>query len=839
MDPSPSPGWSWRLYLVLALFFFILHALLLLAALQTHAARLGSDLIQAALALLAAAAALYTSQRSGAFARIFWKFQAAGLLIWSIGQFLFTVYDAIRPHSINEPWPSDVFFFLWMTPALLSLFLDPAAESQWRDHQKWLDFAQVGILVAATHVFAFEVPAHWQQRGVSLLTLELIVSFSRNLLIITAFVLRSVSTRSKEARQLYGRMAVFLAFFATAECTYVYLQDFRQLRPGTPWDLLWSLAFAVGVFLMIRSPIVVPDSETDTQKQREFAHLRMRILPRIISLLFPLAILLMAAHIAEQQFAIAVAAVLASFSCSSASIILGERQQRQFARALEERSALLRSVFESTGEALFLKDLEGRYVITNRRAAQLLGTTQEQIVGRSASQIVDSADAQRISEQDRAVVESGASMTFEYQFTIKDELRTYLTTKTPHQNADGKIIGIVGTVRDVTEYREMENRLRQSQKMEAIGTLAGGVAHDFNNILMVISGYSSVLADALAADPKLRGHVEQIQKAGERAASLTRQLLAFSRKQTIQPTPLNLNNIVSGIEKLLHRLIGENITISTRLASNLGTVLADAGQIEQVILNLAINARDAMPEGGRLTLETGNAEFRDTVKTPPDLKPGSYVELVVTDTGIGMEMNVQARAFEPFFTTKAAGKGTGLGLSTVYGIVQQSNGHITFTSQPGHGTMFRVYLPRTDSAQSAELVPIAAVGSLDGNETVLLVEDDASVCELVRAVLNSHGYTVLSARDPQEAEALGEQHASRIGLLVSDVILPKMSGAELSTRLAMRNPNMKILFMSGYIDDSVVRQGIREKEVAFLQKPFSPLSLAKKVREVLDGQRVR
>ena len=204
-----------------------------------------------------------------------------------------------------------------------------------------------------------------------------------------------------------------------------------------------------------------------------------------------------------------------------------------------------------------------------------------------------------------------------------------------------------------------------------------------------------------------------------------------------------------------------------------------------------------------------------------------------------MEMNVQARAFEPFFTTKAAGKGTGLGLSTVYGIVQQSNGHITFTSQPGHGTMFRVYLPRTDSAQSAELVPIAAVGSLDGNETVLLVEDDASVCELVRAVLNSHGYTVLSARDPQEAEALGEQHASRIGLLVSDVILPKMSGAELSTRLAMRNPNMKILFMSGYIDDSVVRQGIREKEVAFLQKPFSPLSLAKKVREVLDGQRVR
>jgi two-component system cell cycle sensor histidine kinase/response regulator CckA len=221
------------------------------------------------------------------------------------------------------------------------------------------------------------------------------------------------------------------------------------------------------------------------------------------------------------------------------------------------------------------------------------------------------------------------------------------------------------------------------------------------------------------------------------------------------------------------------------------------------------------------------------------LKPGRYIALVVADTGVGMEMGIQARAFEPFFTTKAAGKGTGLGLSTVYGIVQQSNGQVSFTSQPGHGTAFRVYLPRTDSAQTAEAVPDAADRALDGSETVLLVEDDASVCELVRAVLSSHGYTVLSARDPQEAESLCEQNRSRIGLLLSDVILPKMSGAELSTRLAARNPQMKILFMSGYIDDSVVRQGIQEKEVAFLQKPFSPLSLAKKVREVLDGQRVR
>jgi signal transduction histidine kinase/CheY-like chemotaxis protein len=463
----------------------------------------------------------------------------------------------------------------------------------------------------------------------------------------------------------------------------------------------------------------------------------------------------------------------------------------------------------------------------------------EAISGKSADQLIDAATAKQLMEKDRAVMESGRGQSFEYELTIKDRPRTFLTTKAPHRDASGRIIGVIGVVRDITEYRAMEERLRQSQKMEAIGTLAGGVAHDFNNILMVISGYGSVLADALASDPKLRGHIEQIQKASERAASLTRQLLAFSRKQAIQPVPLNLNEIVTGIEKLLHRLISENIHISTKLTPDLGTVLADAGQIEQVILNLAVNARDAMPQGGRFMLETRNAEFANSGSAPNQVKPGRYVEFIVTDTGIGMGVDVQARVFEPFFTTKPAGKGTGLGLSTVYGIVQQANGHVTFTSQPGGGTTFRIYLPRIDSAQSAAAPPDARGAALDGSETVLLVEDDASVCELVRAVLTSHGYTVLSARRPNEAEALCEENRDRIDLLLSDVVMPEMSGAELARRLTAHNSRMKILFMSGYIDDSLIRQGIQEKEVAFLQKPFSPLSLAKKVREVLGSLRVR
>jgi PAS domain S-box-containing protein len=833
-----SPGWGRRLYLALALFFFALHAGLLLAASQTHAARLGSDLVQAALGVLATAAALHTAQRSSVFAKTFWRFQALGLLLWSIGQILFTVYDVVLPHGITEPWPSDIFFFLWMTPALLSLFLDPDAESQWHDHQKWLDFAQVGILVAALYVFTFEVPAHWQERGVTIQTLGLVVAFARNFFVVIAFVLRAVSTRRKEARQLYGAMALFLALFAIAECSYTYLQDYQQLRPGTLWDLLTSLAFVACVFLMMRSPVSASEPESNAVGQREFSPLRLRILPKIISLVFPLTILLMAAHFAEQQFAIAAVAVLASFSCSSVSIILGERQQSRFAHALEGRNALLKSVFEGTSDSIYVKDFEGRYLFVNDPVARFFGKSNDEIIGRTTEQLTDSASARELTKDDLKILETGTSITVESRLSDKNNARSFLITRSPYCDASGKVIGIIGISRDITEHRLMEDRLRQSQKMEAIGTLAGGVAHDFNNILMVISGYGSVLSDALAADPKLRGHVEQIQKAGERAASLTRQLLAFSRKQAIQPVPLNLNTVVIGIEKLLHRLIGENIAITTNLPPDPGMVMADAGQMEQVILNLAINARDAMPEGGRLTLEIKNSEIASLAAGPNNLKPGQYLELIVSDTGVGMDLNVQSRVFEPFFTTKPAGKGTGLGLSTVYGIVQQANGHVTFTSQPGRGTTFRVYLPRIDSKQPAGLLSDSRTAALDGSETVLLVEDDPAVCELVRAVLTSHGYTVLSARRPQEAKMLCETHAGRIALLLSDVVMPEMNGGELSRRLTENNPQMKVLFMSGYIDDALVRKGIKEKDVAFLQKPFSPLSLARKVREVLDGLRV-
>jgi PAS domain S-box-containing protein len=559
----------------------------------------------------------------------------------------------------------------------------------------------------------------------------------------------------------------------------------------------------------------------------------------MISLLFPVLVLLMAAGIADKQLLTATVLVILSFSCSVGRIFFAEHQQQQAAQALEESNALLQSVFEGTGDALFIKDLQGRIVITNQTYADLLDLRSEDLVGKPVSQFIDADAAALFAAQDAEVVREGRGKLYEYDVVLAGKKRSFLTTKAPHRDASGKIVGVIVAIRDVTEYRHMEERLRQSQKMEAIGTLAGGVAHDFNNLLMVITGYSSVLADALHADPKLSGHVDQVLKAGERAASLTRQLLAFSRKQTIQPTPLHLNQVITGIEKLLHRLIGEDIQIVAHLATDLGLVLADAGQMEQVILNLAVNARDAMPKGGELTFETRNVDLGDSIASANNLKPGRYIEFLVKDSGTGMDLSVQTRLFEPFFTTKPTGKGTGLGLPTVYGILKQAHGHITFTSQPGHGTTFRIFLPRVDTTLPASSDSLRTEATLRGRERVLIVEDDPSVCELVRSVLDSHGYSVLTAAQPNEAETLFAQLEDQaVDLMVSDVVMPGLSGTELASRLTRKNPRMKVLFMSGYIDDAIVRAGIEEKDVAFLQKPFAPIALVRKVREVLDGTRI-
>jgi CheY-like chemotaxis protein len=373
--------------------------------------------------------------------------------------------------------------------------------------------------------------------------------------------------------------------------------------------------------------------------------------------------------------------------------------------------------------------------------------------------------------------------------------------------------------------------------MEAIGQLAGGVAHDFNNLLMAIIGYSELLLARLRGGDRLRKHVQEIKKAGERAAALTRQLLAFSRRQVLVPQVLDLNSVVSNMQKMLRRMIDEDIDLLTVPAPDLGQVRADPGQVEQVIMNLAVNARDAMPEGGNLTLETANVELDESyTRNHIDVLPGRYVMLAVSDTGSGMDAETLSHIFEPFFTTKEEGKGTGLGLATVYGIAKQSGGHIEVSSEPGQGTTFRVYLPRIEAAYEPAARGAPAEEMPRGTETVLLVEDDVVVCELLREMLQGSGYTVLEAGGARQALRMGEGYAPRpIHLLLADVVMPEMSGPQLADHLARVYPKMKVLYISGYTDAAVARHGKRSTKAPYLQKPFAPEVLARKVREVLDA----
>lgn len=508
---------------------------------------------------------------------------------------------------------------------------------------------------------------------------------------------------------------------------------------------------------------------------------------------------------------------------------------------LERTNYLLEMVLNNIPQGVFWKDRNSVYLGCNTVVSEAAGFDDPaEMVGISDQDIAITPPEQVESfiQEDRRVVESGKPLFGVIQaFPMPDGRSIWLeTNKVPLRDSQGEIVGVLGTWTDTTEKRRLEEQLRQSQKMEAFGQLAAGVAHDFNNLLTVITGYSDILLMNLAEDDSRRSAVVSIGDAAERAAALTRQLLAFSRLTVLDPRVTDLNNIVEEMDQILRRLIGGDIVCSCSLLNELHPVKVDRSQIGQVLLNLVINARDAMPYGGSLTIATQNVTIDETRAATLDLaKPGDHVMLAVSDTGIGMQEEELCRIFEPFYTTKGPGKGTGLGLAVVHGIVKQSGGSIEVISVPDAGSTFRIYLPLVEREQLAKDDKKSTPGSFAGDETILLVEDEAAVRSYAKFALEDLGYEVIEAADGPMAIDIAEKRGWEVDLLLTDVVMPGMDGRRLAEELTARFPRLKVLFVSGYTDDAAVRDEIFDERVAFLQKPYSPTALAAKVREVLGG----
>jgi two-component system cell cycle sensor histidine kinase/response regulator CckA len=511
-----------------------------------------------------------------------------------------------------------------------------------------------------------------------------------------------------------------------------------------------------------------------------------------------------------------------------------EKEREESRAATLAEKAFSEALLDSLPGIFFLVDEEGKFLRWNRSLVRTLGYSADELAQLPAVDLFAPEDRGLVEAGLRRVLDTGAA-TLEVDLLSKEGAQTpYFLTGSRFVVA-GKACCIATGI-DVSARKLLEAELAQAQRIEAIGRLAGGVAHDFNNFVGVILGYGELAQVELGTDHAAREDVDEMVKAAQRAAELTRQLQAFSRKQVMQPTSLDLNVLVADADRILGRLIGESIRLVVRMAPDLGCVMADPGQIERVILNLALNARDAMPHGGTLSLETANADLRqEYIAGHPMVVPGPYVMLAISDSGVGMSLETQSRIFDPFFTTKGPSGGTGLGLATVYGIVKQSGGYVWVYSEPGKGTTFRIYLPRVDHVPEP-VRPAAPAPALlpSGHETVLVAEDNASLLQVIRARLTERGYTVLVATDGEQALSLAATLETPVDLLLTDVIMPRLGGAELARQLVDRWPGLRVIFMSGYTDGALSTQGVLSENIVLIEKPFSGEKLARTVREVLD-----
>jgi two-component system cell cycle sensor histidine kinase/response regulator CckA len=932
------------------------HGAVLLLWYGTAKASLWGDWIDTLAPLVAAVVSWMVSRQAGPFGRRVWRLVAFSMVITAIGQGLYTDYYDYVHAPLGTLWPSDVLVFSWVVPAAMTLFLSPRDPGSGYAWLRACDFVQVCTLALAVELSQIYVPSRWQVAGraMQIRTLHAGILFFG--MVALSFLVRGLLSFSRTERAFFLRMGAFLTVHGIVLNSTLYYQASGHYTQGTLPDLPWTVSYCL--IIVIAGTWNLHEQEAGPESYSRGLQLLAQFSPLVIpAIVFPLVL-----SIAQERFFWSVVLVLVSFAAAGGRLFVVQDQLLISSRELEKNLALLQGITDGTTDAVFVKDLQGRYLMMNAAGADFLGRSIADVLGKDDLELFNPEIGRAIRDRDRAVVQSGRTQTYEEMATAAGVTRTYLSTKGPYRDASGQVIGLLGICRDISErklaeermrqsqqmlrihfehtplavvewdlnfrvtdwnpsaerifgysreealgqhasfivppqFRQhveqvwigllkqsggarstndnvtkdgrtiscewyntplvdesgrvlgvaslaqdvtervaLEERLRQSQKMEAVGRLAGGVAHDFNNLLTVILGYSQILAEGVPAGSRLAESTAQIKSAANKASGITSQLLAFSRKQVLSPRVVNLNDIMLNLDSLLRRLIGEDIEVLTAPAQDLGMVKADPGQIEQVIMNLALNARDAMPHGGKLTLETSNAELdANYAREHQPVEPGRYVMLAVSDTGHGMNAETQARIFEPFYTTKEVGKGTGLGLSMVYGIVKQSGGHVWVYSEPERGTTLKIYLPRTDEPSETIGVEHRPGGLKRGTETILLVEDDSQLRQLSSSVLAHCGYKMLVASSPEEGIEIFKANHRDIRLLITDVIMPRMNGRQLAEKIMLISPDVRVLYISGYTNNAIVHYGVLDPGLWFLPKPFSLSALMAKVREVLDS----
>jgi len=816
---------------VLGLLGFAAHVSVLSGCHSDAVTIVWSNLSQLALGFLAALAMLDAAIRSSHFGRRIWILSALATGIYTIGQAAFTYgWAHAQPPSPLVAMIYDPMFFFWVVPLVAGAVADPAEIAAGFELSSILDFSLLVLLALAMHYSAFFDGLHVQAHPEEGILWRFKIRLVRDLIVLGCLWGRYFFSHGRQVRAIFQRLGFFYLAYACGNVVFVLAGAARHsTRPGSWVDLSWSIPRLLIIILAAtwNWPGEIAARAPSAGKWR-------RYLLEGAPLVVPLLVLAVSWHMFSASPWVWGGMIAATLVILIVRLRLSQFRHNSAVARLNTSTNLLHSIIEGTSEAVYLKDAEGRYLLMNSSGARLLGLLPEQIVGKTDREIFPAIEANAIRERDQTVITSGQEMVCEDVLTAAGSQRRYLSTKNPYRDAQGRIIGVLGISADITERRRMEEHLQKTQRMESIGTFSSGIAHDFNNLLTVIKGYSYLAHADAEGNPAVRESVEQINKATARTASLVEQLLAFTRQQVLQPRVINLNDTISHFRKMLDRLIGDDVRVQTDLAPFLCSVKADPGQIEQVMMNLATNARDAMPAGGTLTLETAKVNI-DGSNCGSDfhIPPGSYVCLSITDTGIGMDAYTRSRIFEPFFTTKPTGKGTGLGLATVYGIIKQSGGYLSVESEPQSGATFRIYLPCVNEPVESlvQCAPMATPGA--GHQTILVVDDDSQVRQLAKKVLTNSGFRVLEAEGGEQAERLASLHPGAIDMLLTDVVMPGASGRDIARNICRGGSTPRVIYMSGYPDQTIAHHGMLNQGISLLQKPFSPARLVEKVKEVL------